>query len=96
MNIGTNAISTGNSMAGLSQGRFCVPVDELELRHLSTREEIEEILYLRENIDLSVHTAAGGDFEALEKKETNAGLWERSGFEERPSAPSGSCRWIAA
>lgn len=96
MNIGTTTIAAGNSFAGLPQGRFCFPVQELELRHLTTREEIEEVLHLRENIDLSVHTAAGGEFETLEKKETSAGLWEPSSFGERSSEPSGSFRWTGA
>jgi hypothetical protein len=41
------------------------------LRHLRTRAEIERVLPLRDGIDLSVHQAAGGQFELLEKKETN-------------------------
>lgn len=47
-------------------------VEELGLRHLKTLAEIEEILYLREAIDLSVHSRAHSDFVALEKKETSA------------------------
>jgi len=41
------------------------------LRHLVTPAEIEQVLPLREGIDLSAHAAAGDAFFALEKKETN-------------------------
>lgn len=49
-------------------------IDQVRLRHLNTLAEIEQILHLREEIDLSVHSAAGADFHALEKKETSAAL----------------------
>lgn len=44
------------------------------LRHLRGEEEIATVLALREdNIDLSVHHAAGGpQFETVEKKETKS------------------------
>lgn len=41
------------------------------LRPLRTASEIEAILHLRDQIDLSAHTGAGTDFRSLEKKETN-------------------------
>lgn len=41
------------------------------LRHLTTPREIEEVLPLRDGIDLSAHAAAGAAFVELEKKETN-------------------------
>lgn len=47
-------------------------VQEFTLRHLKTAAEIERILYLRQAIDLSVHTRAPANFESLEKKETSA------------------------
>ncbi len=79
----------------LPNGRHYVHLDELELQHLTTAAEVREILHLRENIDLSVHTAAGGEFQALEKKETSAGLWVLSCCAASPSAPSASSRWTA-
>jgi hypothetical protein len=48
-------------------------IEEFGLRHLKTLAEIEQILHLREAIDLSVHSST--DFLALEKKETSAVSW---------------------
>ena len=45
-------------------------VDGMLLRHLKTPERIASVLHLREEIDLSVHAAAGRQFVELEKKET--------------------------
>lgn len=47
-------------------------IEDVGLRHLKTLAEIERILHLRDEIDLSVHSAAGAAFHALEKKETSA------------------------
>lgn len=61
-----------------AQVRSCVgaapsrSLHDVVLHHLRTREEIDSIVFLRDEIDLSVHTAAGASFEILEKKETNA------------------------
>ncbi|ROZ77494.1 hypothetical protein [Ramlibacter sp. WS9] len=41
------------------------------LRHLKTPAEIDSVLDLREEIDLSVHASASSNFASLEKKETN-------------------------
>lgn len=46
--------------------------DLVELHPLKTRADIATVLHLRDEIDLSVHAAAGLHFEALEKKETSA------------------------
>jgi hypothetical protein len=46
--------------------------DRVQLRHLRTHAEIEQVLPLRQEIDLSAH-AAGEEFLRLEKKETNWG-----------------------
>ncbi len=84
------------ALAAAPHGRHQFAVDDLELQHLTTRDEIREVLHLRENIDLSVHAAAGGGFEALEKKETSAVSWAPSCSMALRSAPSGSFRWTAA
>jgi hypothetical protein len=47
--------------------------DRVQLRHLRTHADIEQVLPLRQEIDLSAH-AAGDEFLRLEKKETNWGL----------------------
>lgn len=50
--------------------------DEVTLRHLRTPSQVQSVLHLREEIDLSVHAATASNFADLEKKETNAGLSE--------------------
>ncbi len=45
---------------------------DVVLRHLKRSDEIADVLHLREEIDLSVHAAAGPHFATLEKKETSA------------------------
>ena len=47
---------------------------DVRLVHLRTPAQIERVLPLRDEIDLSVHTAAGRSFHELEKKETSWGL----------------------
>jgi hypothetical protein len=47
--------------------------DQVVLRPLKSPAEIQSVLHLREEIDLSVHAAAGPQFMTLEKKETSAG-----------------------
>ena len=46
----------------------------VKLRHLKGADAIASVAHLREEIDLSVHAAAGPHFVALEKKETSAAL----------------------
>jgi hypothetical protein len=46
--------------------------DRVQLRHLRTPSDIEQVLPLRQEIDLSAH-AMGDEFFRLEKKETNWG-----------------------
>jgi len=45
---------------------------DVVLRHLKRSDEIAGVLHLREEIDLSVHAAAGPHFATLEKKETKS------------------------
>ncbi len=47
--------------------------DSVVLRPLTTHSEIEAVLHLRDEIDLSAHHGAG-NFLSLEKKETNWAL----------------------
>lgn len=58
-----------------SVGRIAVPVAAVRLRHLRTSTEIEDILHLREEIDLSAASVAESNFWANEKKEMNADSW---------------------
>lgn len=67
------------------------PMQDVVLRHLRTRDEIDSIVFLRDEIDLSVHTAAGATFAALEKKETSAASSAASSAPASGSAPSASC-----
>lgn len=64
--------------AAMPAGRPPFAFDAVELRHLKTSAEIESVRHLREEIDLSVHAAAGQQFLALEKKETSAASWSPS------------------
>jgi hypothetical protein len=48
---------------------------DVRLVHLRTPGEIARVLPLRQEIDLSAHTAAGRSFHELEKKETNWASW---------------------
>lgn len=58
--------------------RFLSSFDQIVLRHLKGQAEIESVMHLRDEIDLSVHAAAGLQFMALEKKEMSADLYSRS------------------
>ena len=67
------------------------------LRHLRTPAEIASILFLRDEIDLSVHTAAGRrQFEELEKKEMSAASSAGFSLAESGSARSGSSPWVGS
>jgi hypothetical protein len=66
--------STGSTLPQSAPPSESSHIEEFGLRHLKTAAEIEQILYLREAIDLSVHSNAHTNFIALEKKETSAVL----------------------
>lgn len=83
------------SMAHLG-GLRTQTVNDFAIRRLKTSLEIEDILYLREEIDLSVHEAAGAAFSALEKKETNAALSAHSNCRGKSSGRSEWCQWDLA
>jgi hypothetical protein len=69
-------------------------IQDVVLHHLRTPEEIEGIVDLRDEIDLSVHAAAGRQqFDRLEKKETSWVLCSVSSWEASGSARSASSRW---
>jgi hypothetical protein len=70
--------------------------DSVTLRHLRTPAEIEAVLPLRDEIDLSVHLSAGQTFHTLEKKEMKSASWALSRPTESSSAPSDWCRWATA
>ena len=70
-------------------------IQDVVLHHLSTPGDIKEILELRDEIDLSAHTAAGRQqFERLEKKETSAGSSSDSNSAGSGSGRSASSRWV--
>jgi hypothetical protein len=58
-------------------------MDSVVLRHLRSQKEIESVLHLRNEIDLSVHHSAGSNFAALEKKEMKSALSSLSSFTEK-------------
>lgn len=59
-------------------------------------DEVASVVELRKEIDLSVHLAAGPDFESLEKKETSAASYLHSTCMASASARFASCRWATA
>jgi len=70
--VNTNIVAaqaTPQPMPGL---RMPLVLGEVVLHHLKSARDIEQVLHLRDEIDLSAHLAAGGDFFAREKKETSA------------------------
>jgi hypothetical protein len=74
--------------------RAPLALGDVVLHHLRTPAEIADIVYLRDEIDLSAHTAAGRDsFERLEKKEMSAVSCSVSSSVASGSAPSASSRW---
>ena len=77
--------------AGLT-GRPTLPIEEVVLHHLRTPEQVRGILSLRDEIDLSVHAAAGPQFGLHEKKEMSAASSSASNWVACGSARSASCR----
>lgn len=73
-------------------GKAPLSIDEVVLRHLRTAREVEQVTHLRGEIDLSVHAAAGPQFDTLEKKETSWASCADSSSAVNGSAPSASCR----
>ena len=73
-----------------------LPVGEVVLHHLRTPAEVDNILFLRGEIDLSAHAAAGPEFDRLEKKETSAASSAVSSLAGNGSARSGSSRSVLA
>lgn len=70
-------------------------VDDVVLHHLRTPQEIASVVFLRDEIDLSVHAAAGRQqFDTLEKKETSAASSAVSSSAVNGSARSASSRWV--
>ena len=69
-------------------------IEAVVLRHLKTASEIESVMHLRDEIDLSVHASAS--FGALEKKETNWGSCSRSSLTVTSSARSAWCPWATS
>lgn len=53
-------------------------VGSVVLRHLKTPADIESVLELRDEIDLSVHASVSSNFASLEKKETSWVLYSLS------------------
>jgi len=74
MDMQMRGVEAAGFSAAVAQGRRPFSIEDLVLRHLRTPAEIAGVLHLREEIDLSVHAAAGPHFATLEKKETSAVL----------------------
>ncbi len=71
MNLQTHAAPGFRSFGAMPPLEGPLDTDSVVLRPLKTAKDIESIMHLRGQIDLSAHTGAGSDFRSLEKKETN-------------------------
>ena len=92
MNV--QAPSSDAAVFNPSVGLAAAGSNDIVLRHLVGPAEIASVAHLRGEIDLSAHAAAApGEFERLEKKETNWGLSSPSTFTESELAPFGSFQW---
>ena len=73
MELQTHAFTPASArMPEAQRERGTSAARDVVLRHLKRSDEIAGVLHLREEIDLSVHAAAGPHFATLEKKETSA------------------------
>lgn len=71
------------SAAPARRAPSAAPDGGLRLHHLRTPAQVATVLHLRDEIDLSVHAAAGSNYLHLEKKETS---WaSSSGSSSTPS-----------
>ena len=66
-----------------------LPLHELSVRSLVSPAEVKDVMHLRKEINLSANAAAGADFDALEKKETNWGLYMPLNCMAKSSGPYG-------
>ncbi|MDB5870961.1 MAG: hypothetical protein JWQ07_403 [Ramlibacter sp.] len=78
MNIQASYSPAAPSFGLMNPARGPVGADTVVLRHLKSRSEIETVLHLRDEIDLSAHNSASSNFVAIEKKETSVVLCSRS------------------
>jgi hypothetical protein len=78
MNLQTSHASSHRPVAMMVPPPGPSGFEGVVLRHLRTPAEIESVLHLREEIDLSVHASASSNFASLEKKETNWGSCSHS------------------
>ncbi|MDB5896744.1 MAG: hypothetical protein JWP41_346 [Ramlibacter sp.] len=95
MELQTVSHSSASSMVpnmGADFAREPFAASDVVLRHLKTAAEIASVVDLREEIDLSVHAAAGPQFHSLEKKETKSVSSSLLTSTASGSAPSASFR----
>jgi hypothetical protein len=89
-----SARSTAAYMPPQPSAREAFRIEDVVLHHLRTPQEIASVVFLRDEIDLSVHAAAGRQqFDTLEKKETSAGSSSASSWAANGSERSASSRW---
>ncbi|HSI54627.1 MAG: hypothetical protein ACAH21_17985 [Ramlibacter sp.] len=75
MNLHSSHSPAPRSFAGMRPPKMSSGIESVVLRHLKSAREIEAIMHLRGEIDLSAHTGRGSNFFSLEKKETSWGLF---------------------
>jgi hypothetical protein len=81
--------------AAPAQVRATLSMNDVVLHRLQGPGEVQQVMHLRDEIDLSVHAAAGPQFGMLEKKETSAASCTDSSWVATGSARSGSSRWAS-
>jgi hypothetical protein len=94
MNAGIAGLAGPSAYVPRSNARDSLRFHDVVLHHLRTPAEIEGIIDLRDEIDLSIHAAAGRQqFEGLEKKETSAVSCSGSNSAASGSGRSASSPW---
>lgn len=73
-----------------------LPIDELEIQHLRTAEQIAAVVHLRGEIQLPASALADPGFHTREKKETSTASSPDSAGADNSSARSASFRWASA
>ena len=72
-----------------------LPLDELEIRHLRSADEIGRVIHLRSEINLPAAALADPAFAPREKKETSTVLWPVSSGAAPTLELSASSRWAS-
>ncbi|MBG9389745.1 hypothetical protein [Caenimonas aquaedulcis] len=95
MNLQTSHLPAALPFGMMVASQEPAGIESVVLRHLKTHEEIEAVLPLRDEINLSALNGAA-DFHTLEKKETKSGLSSLSSLTASSSGRSASFPWATS